>query len=191
MRAGAFNVAVGQRAAGAGTEGTHGDFLNDVTLFVEGLEQILGDSVVIPRCGAAKKIVAEPKIVQVVTDHGVVPVRQFLRRHSFLVRLHGDGGSMFVGAAHHQHIIAGQAVIAGEDIAGHAKSGDMSDMPGTVGIRPRNRNENFLGHVRLLLYVMKLDAMTDDALTAESARRQSPTGQGQMDLSKICGDGCR
>ncbi len=86
--------------------------------------------------GAGEQVIAQAQLVQVLHDDLVVPVHQFPRGHTLVFRLHGDGRAVLVGAADHEDVVSGQAVIAGEDVAGNAEAGHMADVAGTVGIGP-------------------------------------------------------
>ena len=48
----------------------------------------------------------------------------------------GDRGAVLVGAADHQHLVPGHAVVAAEDVGGDAEAGDVADVPRAVGVGP-------------------------------------------------------
>ena len=43
---------------------------------------------------------------------------------------------MLVGAGHHQHVVAGHPLVAGEDVGRDPEAGDVADVPGAVGVGP-------------------------------------------------------
>ena len=68
------------------------------------------------------------------------------RRRVFGVGAHRDGRAVRIGAGHHQHVVAAQAMIARKNIGGQVRPDDVADVNLGVGIRPRDTNQNFIGH---------------------------------------------
>ncbi len=92
--------------------------------------------------GAGEQVVAQAEVAQILGDHAVVTVGQFLGSETFLLRLDENRGAVLVGAGHHEHIIALHALVARVDVGGHTKSRDVADMTGAVCIRPSNIHQN-------------------------------------------------
>jgi hypothetical protein len=138
-RAGALDVAVGQRTAGRRRDRAVGRLLQHVAVGVNGLEQLLSDMVVIARRRPGEQVVGEPEGGQVLHDHPVVAIRQLTRRHALLLRLDQDRRAVLVGAADHEHVVARHPHVPAEDVGGHPEPGDMTDVTRAVGIRPGDR----------------------------------------------------
>ena len=77
-RAGALDVAVGQRAAGRRADGALRRPLDHVAVAVDGREQLLDDAVVVAGRGAGEEVVGQAEVDEVLHDHGVVLVREVL-----------------------------------------------------------------------------------------------------------------
>ena len=92
--------------------------------------------------GAGEQVVAQAEVAQILGDHAVVTVGQFLGSETFLLRLDENRGAVLVGAGHHEHIIALHALVARIHVGGHAEAGDVTDMTGAVSIRPSNIHQN-------------------------------------------------
>ncbi len=50
--------------------------------------------------------------------------------------------AVLVGAAHHQHVVAPQAVVAREDVGGHAEAGHVAEVAVARGVGPRGRDQD-------------------------------------------------
>ena len=141
-RAGAFDVTIWQGTpAGRGD----GDFLRalvDVPVLQALLEQFLHDMLVVRGGGAGKQVVAQAEIAQILGNHAVVAVREFLRADPLFIGLNENRGAVLIGSGHHQHVIALHALIARVHIRRDAEAGDMPDMARTVRVRPRNIDQN-------------------------------------------------
>ena len=148
-RTGAFDVTVRQGTSG---RRRNGDLLRafiDVAVLEALREQFLHDFFVIAGRGTGEQIVAQAQIAQILGDHTVVAVGEFLRTHAFLVGFHQDRGAVLVGAGHHQHVIALHALVARVHVGRHAEAGDMADMTGAVRVRPSNIHQNMTHKARL------------------------------------------
>jgi hypothetical protein len=141
-RAGALDVAVGQRATGRRGDGAERLARHDVTVVVEPGEELLHDRVVVARGGAGEQVVGQAEPVQILDDHPVVAVDQLARRRALRVGLHLHGRAVLVGARDHEHVVAGHAHVAAEHVGRHSEAGHMTDMAGAVGVGPGHRREN-------------------------------------------------
>ena len=73
-RAGALDVAVGQRAAGGRADGAELRLREDVAVGEQPPEQLLHDGVVVLRGGAGEQVVGQPELLQVARDDPAVLV---------------------------------------------------------------------------------------------------------------------
>ena len=136
VRAGAFDVAVGQRASGRRADRTQLPLGGHVAVGMKGAEELLDDLAMVDRGGTRVEVVAAAQAGQVLGDHPVILVGGLLRRQPLLVGLHLDRGAVLIGSRHHQHVVAGHPHVAREDVRGNAETGDVADVPWTVGVRP-------------------------------------------------------
>src|SRR5512144_1411585 len=77
-----------------------------------------------------------------------------LHRFAFPVSGDGDGSAVRVGAGNHEDIVAFEAVIAGDDVAGEMRTGDIAHMDLGVSIRPGNGDEDVFRHKGSLGYLL-------------------------------------
>ena len=140
--AGSLDVAVRQRAPRRRRNGAHGRLLDHVPVVVQPAEQLLHHRVVVAGGGAGEQVVAQPQAREVLDDLPVVPVGEFLDGDALLLRLDEQRGAVLVGAGDHQHLVARHALVAGEDVGRHAESGDVTDVAGSVGVRPGDGGED-------------------------------------------------
>ena len=135
-RAGALDVAVGQRAAGRRADRAERRLREDVAVLQQAQEDLLADRGVVGRRRPGEEVVAQPERLQVVDDDPVVPVGDLPGRDALGVGRDGDRRAVLVGAADHQHPVAGHPVVAAEDVGGDAEAGDVADVPRAVGVGP-------------------------------------------------------
>ena len=77
------------------------------------------------------------------------------------VSLHRDRCAVRVGAGYHEHLVAAQALVAGEDIGGQVRAGKVTDVDIGIRVRPGNGDEN-VGDGRVSLrIVVQLLAVSD------------------------------
>ena len=149
-RAGALDVAVGQRPPGGRADRAHRRPGEHVAVAVQRGEELLHDLVVVRRGRAGEQVVAQPEALQVVDDHAVVLVGELARGEPLGVGLHLDRGAVLVGARDHQHLVARHPPVAGEDVGGHTEAGDVADVPGAVGVGPRHGGQHAGTHATSL-----------------------------------------
>ena len=53
-----------------------------------------------------------------------------------------DRRAVLVGAADHEDLVAGHAVVAAEDVGGDAEAGDVADVPRPVRVGPGDCGED-------------------------------------------------
>ena len=148
-RAGALDVAVGERMTGRGGERAHRRLLEDVALLVERPEHVLDDPVVIGRRRAREQVVRQPEVEQVLPDEAAVAVGGLTRRQPLLIGGDHDRRSVLVRSADHEDGVAAQPVIPGRDVRRDAEAGDMPEMPRAARVGPGDGDENALwGTVR-------------------------------------------
>ena len=135
-RAGALDVAVGQRPAGGRRDRAQRGLAEDVAVLQQPDEDLLGDRVVVQRGRPGEQVVGHAQAGQVVDDDPVVAVGQLPRRHALGVGLDLDRRAVLVGAAHHQHPVARHPLVPAEHVAGQREAGDVTDVPGAVRVGP-------------------------------------------------------
>src|SRR5665811_1649773 len=136
VRTGALDVAIRQRTAGRRRHRAELRLRDDVAVGVQRPEQLLDDGCVVLRGRPRVQVVRQPEVLQVAGDDTVVLVGRLPRRQAFLVGLYLDRRAVLVGPGDHQHVRAHHPLVAGEDVGGDAEPGHVSDVTGTVRIRP-------------------------------------------------------
>ena len=92
--------------------------------------------------GAGEQIVGQAELLEQLEEAGVVVLVDLQRGGAFGIGAHRDRRAVRVGAGDHQHLVARQAVVAGEDIGRQVRAGDIADMDLRVGIRPGDGDQN-------------------------------------------------
>jgi len=67
-------------------------------------------------------------------------------RLTFLLGTHSDRCAVRIGAGDHQHVIAGQAVVAGADVTREMGASDVAGVDFGAGVGPGDSDENVFGH---------------------------------------------
>ncbi len=80
--------------------------------------------------GRRIEVERDAELLPVGQELGVVLVGDFLGSHPLLVGSNHDRGSVHIRARDHQDLVAGQAVIPGEDVRGKVCPGQVSQMAG-------------------------------------------------------------
>ena len=84
----------------------------------------------------------------------VIFLVDFFDRLAFLVRRDGDRRAVRIGAGDHQHVVAFQAVVAGDDVTGQVRTGDVADVDLGIGVRPGDGDQDVFRHKDLILYAL-------------------------------------
>ncbi len=159
-RTGALNVAVGKSVPRNRIDSHGGVLHNHVTVIAAHLEHLLHNPLMIDRGGAGKQIVGQAESHEVLDNNAVVLVRECLGGHALFLSRHQNRGAMLIGTGDHEDVLATHSHVAGENIGGDTKAGNVADVTGTVGIRPGNCGENMrhgykttsprgAGHIRM------------------------------------------
>jgi hypothetical protein len=135
-RAGALDVAVGQRVARRGGERPERRLLDEVAVLVERPEQVARDVGVVLRGRAREAVVGDAEIAEIVARELVVAVGDLTRRDAFAVGRDHHRRPMLVRPAHHQNVVALQAVVAREDVRRNREPDDVAQVALPRRIRP-------------------------------------------------------
>ena len=141
-RTGTFDVTVGKSASSRRRDCRAGDLLDHVTVIADGSEHVLNDAVVVSGGRTCEKVVGQAQLNQVFDDEPVVLVGQLSRAHSGPIGGNQNGGSVFIGSGHHQHVVPGHSHVARENIGGNSEPGNVTNVARAVGIRPCNGRQN-------------------------------------------------
>ena len=71
-------------------------------------------------------------------------------RAALLLGAHRDRRAVDVGAGHHQHVVAGHAVVAGEDVRRQVRAGDLANVERAVSVRPGDSKKDTFRHESIL-----------------------------------------
>ena len=148
-RARPLDVAVGQRVARLRRERAQGRLLDQAAVLPERPEDVARDACVVLRRRAREEVVARARGSG--GPRGCARCRSRRPRGSSVPTARGDHDrrAVLVGAADHQHVVAAQAVVPGEDVRGHAEAGHMADVPRAARVRPCDGDEDPLCHALL------------------------------------------
>ncbi len=141
VRTGALDVAIGQKALDVGIEELLTGALVDVPVVQLLQEHLLGDPSVVRRAGGGVVVPADAECLPLAKEFLVIAVGDVLGRHTLVVGTNRDRGSMHVGPADHQDLVAHQTLVASEDVGGEVRARDVPQMPRTRGIGPCNSDE--------------------------------------------------
>ena len=140
--AGAFHVAVRQKAALAGGVPLHLAFGVKETILLERQEHLLRHLLVIAGVGAGEEVVGQPQLLEEVNEAGVEALVDLVRGGLFGIRADGDGRAVRVGPGDHQHLASAHALIARKDIRRQVRAGQIAHMDFGIGIRPGNSHKD-------------------------------------------------
>ena len=146
-RAGALDVAVRQGATGRRADRAARRLLDHVAVAPVAGEQLLRDGVVVERRRAGEEVVREAEVGEVLGDDPVVAVRELARAHALLVGLDEDRRPVLVGAADHEHVVAGHPHVPAEHVGGDPEARDVADVARAVGVRPGDGGQD-VSHAR-------------------------------------------
>ena len=141
-RAGALDVAVGQRPAGRRADRAHLHARDDVAVAVQREEQLLHDGVVVQRRRPREEVVRQPEPLQVLDDDPVVLVRGLAVGQPLALGLDADRRAVLVGARHHEDVVAAHPHEAAEHVGGDTETGDVTDVSGAVRVRPGDSGQD-------------------------------------------------
>ena len=113
-------------------------------------EDVLRDLVVVLGVGMGEQVVADPHVALGGQEALVEALEQLARGDAVFVGFDRDRGAMRVRAADHQHAVAFEAVIAGEDVGGQVGPGQVADVQVAVGVGPGDGDMDGFGHGKLL-----------------------------------------
>ena len=142
VRAGSFDVAIGQEAPGDGVVGGFGYFRLDVPCVIEYREQLLHHFHVGFGVGVGEEVEGDTHALQRIAIESVKSGSDLFRLASFFLRGNGDGGAVHVAAAHHQHAVAAQAVVASADVRRQVAARQVAQVQRTVGVGPGDADED-------------------------------------------------
>ena len=81
-------------------------------------EHVLRDAGVVLRAGGGEEVEADPEALPGLEELRVELGGDLAGRAAFLLGADGDRGAVLVAAGDHEHVVAGGAVVAGEDVGG-------------------------------------------------------------------------
>ncbi len=116
--AGPFHVPVRKEDAAGFRVELHLGLAVDVPPLQQPQEDVLRHSVVVLRVGVGEEVITDADTLLGVQETGMVALKQFPRGDAFLLGPNGDGGAVGIGAGDHEDVVAGQAMVAGEDVGG-------------------------------------------------------------------------
>jgi hypothetical protein len=143
--AGALDVAVGQRAPLLGAPGRAGRARLHEAAVRQGEEQPLGDPGVVGGGGPGVVVEADADPLEARRDPFVLGVGEAPGGHAGPLGGHGDRRAVLVGAGHHQHLLAGEPVVAGGHVGRQVGAGQVAEMAGARRVGPGDADEDVHG----------------------------------------------
>ena len=144
--AGTLNVAVGKKPGAYGAIGQQRSVRVDVSLVQQRLENVVGYCLVILRVCVSEKVKGYAQLFPRIQEQRVIAVDHLGRSYAFLVGPDGNGRAVGVAARYHQHAVALEPVIAGENVGGQVAPGDVAEVQRAIGVGPGDGDENALRH---------------------------------------------
>ena len=146
-RAGALDITVEQEALlDRAVRELHARLV-DVALLKQAEEHVLHHPCVVLGAGRGVEVPTNAESLPGIEELFVEVGGDFGRRLALLLRADGDWRSVLVAAGHHQHVVAGRAVVAGKDVSGQVGAGDLTDVKGAVAVRPGDAGKYLFGHM--------------------------------------------
>ena len=140
--AGAHDIAVGEELLVFLIEVLFGDALFELAaLFVHFQKESLCRCGMQRVAGAVVDIERNAQPLEGILVELVVFIDDLLRRDALLLRPHGDGGAVFVGAADKDGVFAQEAEIANIDIGRQVSADEVPQVQGPVGIGQGRRDQ--------------------------------------------------
>ena len=141
MGALSLDVAVGQEPLADGVVVLLGHPPVDEAVLQLHQEHVLGDGGVVGGPGGGVEVPRDPEGLPLTAELGVVAIDDLSRGDSLGVGPDRDGRAVHVGSAHHQHVVAGQALVAGVDVGWKVGPGQVAEMAASGRVGPRNRDK--------------------------------------------------
>ena len=138
----ALDVSIRKGVSSRRGERSHGRLLDQPAVLVERAEQVLGHARVVARGGAREAVVRDPEITQILARRSAVAIGNLTRRDALPVGSDHRRRAVLVRPAHHQDVVALQAVVAREDVRGHREAHHVPEVTGPARIRPRGGDQN-------------------------------------------------
>ncbi len=121
--------------------------LVDVAFLLECEEDFLHPRLVMRVRRVPVEIIADAELLDVLHVQRVVPLREDVRGHPFLVGSDRDRGAVHVASADHQDLVPFHPVVPRENIRGDERRDRMAEMSRTGRVRPSDADED-LRHSR-------------------------------------------
>jgi len=113
--------------------------------FVEKLEKhVVDDKGVVLRFSTREEIEFDAQFCPGNEELSVVTLGYLCGGRAFLVGLYGYRGAMLIATRDHEHLITLGAMVPGKNVGGQICTGDMTQVQGTISIRPGNAYEDSL-----------------------------------------------
>ena len=135
MGAGASHIAVGKELIRLLVVKVLRGLLNELAIVVEFLEKVACCVAVHIAGSATVDIERDAQPRHRIFDNLMIAVNNILWGNTLFLSLDGDGHTMLVAAANHNHIIALEAQITCIDIGRHIHACKVADVHRTVGVR--------------------------------------------------------
>ena len=148
--AGALDVAVGQEAFGGGRVPLRAGLGVQEAVLLQRQEHGLRHLEVVLGVGGGEQVVRDAGLDEQIDELVVEALVDLFHRQSLGIGAQRDRRAVRVGARDDQHVVALQAVVAGDDIARQMRAGDVAHVDGGIGIGPGNGDEDVGGHGVLL-----------------------------------------
>ena len=111
---------------------------------------------VVSSIGGRKQVEGHAQPFPAIQELGMVPVHDFLRFHTFLVRPNGNWSAVSVAAGHHQYVIALHPVIPGKDVRREVTASHVAQVQRPVRIGPGNADEDTFGQEGFLVNYLEI-----------------------------------
>ena len=151
MWANPLDVAVRQKTGAVGTESQEHGIGVDISLLLKRQEDIVDHFLVVLGVGAGEQIEGDAQLLPGFQELGVVSVENLSRGDPFLLGANGNGGAVAIAAGNHQHLVALDAVIAGENVGSQVTASDVAQVERAVGIGPCRSHQNTFRQRRVSL----------------------------------------
>ena len=137
-----LDIAIGHKPLAFGAVCLEHGISIEKTLVQQCKENIMDDIGVVCCAGAGKQVEGNAQFIPALEELLVIFRSYFPGSSILLLGTKRNRRSMLVTPRYHEYLIAFETVVPCKNISGQVGSRYMSQMEGTIGIRPGDRNQN-------------------------------------------------
>ena len=95
---------------------------------------------------AGEQVVGNASLAEQIEETIMIYLVDFFDRFALLICRNHDRRTVCIRAGNHQNVVAFQTMITGHNITGQVRAGYIANVDLSIGIRPRNCDQDVFGH---------------------------------------------